>query len=61
MWKEDIPKTAFVTHGGLYEYLRIPFVIKNVPDSFQRALDIILAGYNWKQCLVYIDDVIVLR
>lgn len=59
MREKDIPKTAFVTHSGLYEYLRMPFGLKNAPASFQRALDIILSGHNWKTCLVYIDDIIV--
>ncbi len=59
MREEDIPKTAFVTHDGLYEYLRMPFGLRNAPASFQRALNIILAGFNWQTCLVYIDDIII--
>ena len=57
--KRDREKTAFVCHSGLYEYLRMPFGLRNAPATFQRALDLILAGYKWKSCLVYIDDVII--
>ena len=56
---EDIPKTAFTTHHGLYEFVRMPFGLKNAPATFQRALDMILAGVRWQFALVYLDDVIV--
>jgi len=32
--KEDIPKTAFVTIWGQYEYLRMPFGLCNVQLPF---------------------------
>ena len=57
--EQDIPKTAFVCHQGLFEYMRMPFGLTNAPATFQRALDIALAGYKWQTCLVYLDDVIV--
>ena len=37
----------------------MPFGLTNAPSTFQRALDISLARYKCKTCLVYIDDVIV--
>lgn len=57
--KEDIPKTAFVTHNGLFEFRRMPFGLTNAPATFQRALDIALAAFKWKTCIVYIDDVVI--
>ena len=57
--ERDRAKTAFVCHAGLYQYIRMPFGLKNAPASFQRTLDIILSGYKWKSCLVYLDDVII--
>lgn len=57
--EEDTPVTAFSTYDRLYEYTRMPFGLKNAPATFQRALAIVLLGYRWQTCLVYIDDVIV--
>ena len=37
----------------------MPFGLKNAPETFQLALDLILAGYRWQSSIVYIDDVIV--
>jgi Reverse transcriptase (RNA-dependent DNA polymerase) len=57
--EEDRDKTAFVTHCGLHRFTRMPFGLFNAPATFQRALDLILAGVKWKYALVYLDDVIV--
>ena len=37
--KETIPKTAFLTTFGKYEYLRLPFGLVNAPTYFQRLMD----------------------
>ena len=57
--EEDIPKTAFVTKHGLFEYKTMPFGLCNAPSTFQRMMELILRGLQWKTCLVYLDDVIV--
>ena len=56
---EDKEKTAFISHCGIYQWLRMPFGLKNAPGTFQRATDIILASVKWQYALVYLDDVIV--
>jgi RNase H-like domain found in reverse transcriptase/Reverse transcriptase (RNA-dependent DNA polymerase)/Integrase zinc binding domain/Chromo (CHRromatin Organisation MOdifier) domain/Integrase core domain len=55
----DREKTTFTSHFGIYQFLRLPFGLRNAPATFQRAIDIILSGIRWKTCLVYLDDVIV--
>ncbi|CAF3042706.1 unnamed protein product [Rotaria socialis] len=51
--------TAFVTHKGLFECTVMPFGLTNAPATFQRLMDIVLAGLKWQCCLVYIDDIII--
>jgi hypothetical protein len=57
---DDRDKTTFTSHYGTYQFLRLPFGLRNAPETFQRAIDIILSGVKWKTCLVYLEDVIVL-
>ena len=59
MEKESREKTAFVTHKGLFEFKVMPFGLTNAPATFQRLMDIVLAGLKWNCCLVYIDDVVI--
>lgn len=56
---EAIPKTAFITSDGLYEFLRLPFGLSNAPATFQRLMDSVLAKLKWQMCLVYLDDILV--
>ncbi|XP_049326794.1 uncharacterized protein LOC125786977 [Astyanax mexicanus] len=58
--KRDRCKTAFVTKYGLYEYTRMPFGLCNAPSTFQRAMEVVLRGLQWRNLLIYLDDVIVL-
>lgn len=37
----------------------MPLGIKNAPGTFQRVVNILLAGVKWKFALVYLDDIIV--
>ena len=57
--ESDRDKTAFVTKEGLYEFKVMPFGLSNAPATFQRLMDLTLAGLQWSHCLVYLDDVIV--
>ena len=55
--EQDIKKTAIVTPFGLWEYVRMPFGLKNAAQRFQRLMDKILDGLPW--AFVYLDDVLV--
>ena len=57
--EEDMHKTAFSTHTGLWEFTVMPFGLCGAPASFQRLMEIMLAGLNWESCLVYLDDIII--
>jgi len=54
---EDIPKTAIKTPFGLYEFLKMPFGLRNAAQTFQRFIDSVLRGLDF--VFVYIDDVLV--
>ena len=58
--KEDMEKTAFRCHRGTFEFTRLPFGVANGPQSFQRYMDSVLGGLNFKCALVYIDDVMIM-
>jgi hypothetical protein len=57
--ENDREKTAFITKSGLYEFKVMPFGLTNAPATFQRAMNMILAGLKWSICLIYLDDIIV--
>jgi hypothetical protein len=53
----DIPKTAVITPFGLYEFIRMPFGLKNAAQAFQRLMDIVCQGLDF--VFGYIDDILV--
>lgn len=57
--KADQKKTAFSTPFGHYEYVRMPFGLKNAPATFQRLMNSILREFINKICVVYMDDILV--
>lgn len=59
MREEDKPKTAFITHEGLFEFNVMPFGLSNAPSTFQRLMNSVLAELLWKNVIVYIDDIII--
>ena len=59
MEPESIEKSAFITDRGHYEWIVMPFGLKNAPSTFQRAMQRILHEELGKGCEVYLDDVII--
>lgn len=58
MDQDDIEKTAFTTDRH-YEFLRMPFGLRNAPSTFQRLMNNILNDLIPHTCLVYLDDILV--
>ncbi|MBW0517714.1 hypothetical protein O181_057429 [Austropuccinia psidii MF-1] len=49
-----------ITHCGIYEYLRLPFGIKNVPSHYQRMMNTIFpTELSEEWLIIYIDDIII--
>nr|AFO11492.1 polyprotein [Sugarcane bacilliform virus] len=55
---ESIPWTAFTAYNELYEWLVMPFGLKNAPAVFQRKMDNCFRGTE-RFIAVYIDDILV--
>ena len=53
----DVPKTAVITPFGLYEYVRMPFGLRNAAQTFQRFIDEVLRGLPF--VFAYIDDLLI--
>jgi hypothetical protein len=54
---QDIPKTAIVTPFGLFEYLYMPFGLRNAAQTFQRLMDSLFS--HIPSVFVYLDDLII--
>lgn len=54
---EDVPKTAFSTPLGLFEFRVLAFGLTNAPAAFQREMNRVFQGLNF--VLVYLDDILV--
>ena len=57
MAENDIAKTAVTTPFGTFEFLRMPFGLKNAGQTFQRMMDEIFGELDF--AFVYMDDVLV--
>ncbi|BHF78347.1 hypothetical protein SprV_0602146000 [Sparganum proliferum] len=54
---EDFSKTAVTTPFGLFEFLRVPFGLRNASQTFQRLVDRVLRRLPF--VYAYIDDILV--
>ena len=53
----DIPKTAVITPFGLFEFVRMPFGLRNAAQTFQRFMDQVLRGLPFSYA--YLDDILI--
>lgn len=54
----SIPKTAFITSDGHYEFLRMPFGLCNGPSVFQRLMNTVLGKLRFNRVICYMDDLL---
>ena len=60
MEESSIEKTAFTTPLSHWEFLRMPFGVKNGPATFQRGMRMALSHIPWTEVMVYLDDVLII-
>jgi hypothetical protein len=56
---KDVPKTAFTTRYGLFEYLIMSFRLTNAPAHFMYLMNSVFMPKLDKFVMVFIDDILI--
>lgn len=57
---DSVMYTAFVTPHGQFEYLKMPFGLKNAPASFQIFVNLVFRDlFSENRIIVYMDDILI--
>ena len=54
---DNIPKTAIITPFGLFEYVAMPFGLRNAAQLFQRLMDHLFSKFGF--VFIYLDDILI--